>query len=118
LIKSFKRNPKSRYTVVYGAKVSIEGYGEKWVYYNMQDEDDPNYKWVQRPRKAIVDAIEENLARMEDWFQIDPHERRRRQEAFEEEIEMEAERQNGRPVEKVSIIDWLKKPDAGGDDEV
>jgi hypothetical protein len=38
------RNPKGRWAVIHAAKVPFEGYGEKWVYYNMQSLDDPNYK--------------------------------------------------------------------------
>jgi hypothetical protein len=51
----------------------------------------PTTKKVQRHRKTIVDSMKENLARLNDWFQIDPAERKRRIEektaAWEHELE-------------------------------
>jgi hypothetical protein len=72
----------------HAAKVTVPGRGEKWLYYNMQDEDDPNFRKVERHKKHILDGIEERQAWVEEVLGMNPYERRRREEARLAELEI------------------------------
>src|SRR5215472_17010737 len=56
---------KNKSQVVYAAYVEVEGYGKRWVWYNMQTKDDPNFQKVQERREKKIAGIEALIARIE-----------------------------------------------------
>jgi hypothetical protein len=55
---------------------------EKWLYNNIEDEGDPNFRKVELYKKHILDGIEERQTREEEVLRMNPYERRMREDSL------------------------------------
>jgi hypothetical protein len=88
LIKRLKRSMKKMNVEFHAAKVTVPGCGEKWLYYNMQDKDDPNFRKVELHRKAMVNGVEKSQAELMQVLEMNPRARRRHTDELMNEIDV------------------------------